>query len=91
MPGSGDRRPGDFEVASHLNDELADRLVKASALLHVLGAADSSTLNRQDLSEYTHAMEDLLKDARELQAWQWEWIRQRVLGLANEQESFQSN
>lgn len=74
MPEQGIGNTGDFNLAAYLNDEVVDRLVKASALVQVLGAAQASSLNSQVLNEYAWALEAVITEARELQMRFWEQV-----------------
>lgn len=65
---------GEFNLAAYLNDEVLNRLVKASALVQVLRTAGVSNVNGKLLDEYAWALEGVLSEARELQTRLWEQV-----------------
>lgn len=65
---------GEFDLAAYLNDEVVNRLVKASALVQVLRAAGASSVSGKILDNYAWALEGVLSEARELQKRLWEQV-----------------
>lgn len=55
-----------------LNEEILDRLVKASALVQALGAVRENRLNSQVVDEYVSALEAIITEARQLQMRFWQ-------------------